>query len=107
MPRGSSPPDDEAQRAAPLVSNPSGSPRLSFRDRLVVAVIAAATGLFYTIHRMGELTEKVAASEKTIATIIAAIITTIIVMIIATLIPRLLPRLLPRLFHDYSTSIQY
>ena len=36
------------------------------------AVIAAATGLFYTIHRMGELTEKVAASEKTIATIIAA-----------------------------------
>ncbi len=43
MPRGSSPPDDEAQRAAPLVSNPSGSPRLSFRDRLVVAVIAAAT----------------------------------------------------------------
>ena len=36
------------------------------------AVIAAATGLFYTIHRMGELTEKVAASEKTIATITAA-----------------------------------
>ena len=36
------------------------------------AVIAAATGLFFTIHRMGELTEKVAASEKTIATITAA-----------------------------------
>jgi len=36
------------------------------------AIIAAATGLFYTIHRMGELTEKVAASEKTIATITAA-----------------------------------
>ena len=36
------------------------------------AVIAAATGLFFTIHRMGELTEKVAANEKTIATITAA-----------------------------------